>query len=75
MRGLHRCGKTFWHARMVEGARTQTSLEIEDPGEGPAKVPALLQEPDFCQSTPTYRRFRLAVKNLGASSEAFWETN
>jgi integrase len=47
MRGLYRRGKIFWYAKMVDGARSQTSLETEDQGEAVAKVLAMRQEPDL----------------------------
>lgn len=47
MRGLYRRGKIFWYAKMVDGARLQTSLETEDQGEAVAKVLAMRQQPDL----------------------------
>jgi hypothetical protein len=45
MRGLYRRGKIFWYVKMVDGARTQLSLETEDQGHAVAKILAMSQQP------------------------------
>jgi len=45
MRGLYVRGKKFWYTRMIDGARTQMSLDTEDYGEAVKKVLEIRQSP------------------------------
>ena len=62
MRGLYVRGKKFWYTRMIDGARTQMSLDTEDYGEAVKKVLEIRQNPTlapvdtFSHEVSTYIR-------------------
>ena len=46
MRGLYRRGKIFWYTRMIDGARTQMSLETDRYEDAVKKLLEIRQNPD-----------------------------